>query len=95
MTKLLSGQGKESPSLSCHHLRAVGELGAREAVPFSVGLSALGTDECEDTGSPRAVYTGHGCLLMLCLKDNMNSKASLDLGIALHPGPCWQLPHVH
>lgn len=36
----------------------------------------------------RAVHIGHGCLLMLCLKDNKNRKASLDLGMSLAP---WTL----
>lgn len=35
----------------------------------------------------RAAHTGHGCLFMLCLKDNMNRKASLSPGMSL-TGDC-------
>lgn len=56
--------------------------GPRHVILLSTALSSLDTDECRFAEAHGAAHTGHSCLT-LCLKDNVNRKLSLGLGMSL------------
>lgn len=77
MTKLLSRQGEETPFLP-PSLVGAGLGGPGRSFPSLWPFLPWAQVNVSIKEALGAAHTGHGCLLRLCLKDDVNRKASLD-----------------